>query len=83
VKAWKTAPKNVGNLMEKARRCGVYVGLARQAVWRDDFDLTMWSGNEVLKAAIGDGNCRSNRSRDVDALMSLCGWVGEEIPGAF
>jgi hypothetical protein len=53
VKAWKTAPKNVGNLMEKARRCGVYVGLARQAVWRDDFDLTMWSGNEVLKAPIG------------------------------
>jgi hypothetical protein len=69
--------------MEKARRCGVYVGLARQAVWRDDFDLTMWSGNEVLKAAIGDGNCPCNRSRDADSLMSRYGLIGEEIPGAF
>jgi hypothetical protein len=31
----------------------------------------MWSGNEVLKAAIGDGNCPSNLSIDADALMSL------------
>src|SRR3984893_16579540 len=70
-RVWKTAPKNVGNLMGKRARCGVLRWISSQGVWRDDLDLTMWSGNEVLKAAIGDGNCPSNQSIDADALMSL------------
>ena len=57
--------------MEKRARCGVLRWISSQGVWRDDLDLTMWSGNEVLKAAIGDGNCPSNQSIDADALMSL------------
>jgi limonene-1,2-epoxide hydrolase len=56
VKAWKTAPKNVGNLMEKARRCGVYVGLAQQAVWRDDFDL-----NDVEQQRGAEGRYRGRQ----------------------
>ena len=60
-----------GCAMEKRARCGVLRWISSQGVWRDDLDLTMWSGNEVLKAAIGDGNCPSNQSIDADALMSL------------
>jgi hypothetical protein len=60
-----------GCAMEKRARCGVLRWISSQGVWRDDLDLTMWSGNEVLKAAIGDGNCPSNLSIDADALMSL------------
>ncbi len=27
--------------------------VVRQIEWGDDFDPTMWSGNEALKAAVG------------------------------
>ena len=60
-----------GCVIEKRARCGVLRWISSQGVWRDDLHLTMWSGNEVLKAAIGDGNCPSNQSIDADALMSL------------
>jgi hypothetical protein len=39
--------------MEKRARCGVLRWISSQGVWRDDLDLTMWSGNEVLKALSG------------------------------
>src|SRR5260370_41609369 len=62
-RVWKTAPKNVRDLMEKRARCGVLRWISSQGVWRDDLDLTM------LKAAIGDSNCPSNQSIDADALI--------------
>jgi hypothetical protein len=42
-----------GCAMEKRARCGVLRWISSQGVWRDDLDLTMWSGNEVLKALSG------------------------------